>query len=106
MGDATAESGRQGHACVGARCTSTCAHQPLRARRALRVLGLVAAAQIIYLCHQFGMSVGIATSIRVSTLLGGGDPAGAKRARYDVARCAVASPSRVWVVLSGWRLCG
>ncbi len=37
--------------------------------------------QIIYLCHQFGMSVGIATSIRVSTMLGAGDPAGAKRSR-------------------------
>ncbi len=37
--------------------------------------------QIIYLCHQFGMSLGIATSIRVSTMLGSGDAVGAKRSR-------------------------
>jgi Na+-driven multidrug efflux pump len=37
------------------------------------------AYKIIYLVHQFGMSVGIGTNIRVSNMLGAGDIVGAKR---------------------------
>ena len=39
------------------------------------------AYKIIYLVHQFGMSIGIGTNIRVARMLGAADVAGAKRNR-------------------------
>ena len=40
------------------------------------------AYKIIYMVHQFGLSVGIGTNVRVSMMLGAGDVVGAKRSRY------------------------
>ena len=45
------------------------------------------AFRIVYLVHQFGLSIGIGTSARVVELLSSGDVAGAKRCRYPHGSC-------------------